>query len=187
MENDESNLPMIEKHGVEFPAALSGVIGDELLLEGEKPEDFWSLFQAVIDERKPQGFTDWYSAGEETIKRWENGRIRRFSVATVKGGVFEAANYFLNQSAPLLPHPEQPGHFMSPYFSEKLGLNYFSTNPKEQEKAMAQLVQHGITRAEIQAKATELRMGPLQIYERMIAARENSLRKLAKDAKGRQH
>lgn len=185
MKQEEKKLPMIEQHGVKFPAALRGLIGDDLLLEGERAEDFWSLFQAVIDEREPQGITDWYLVGEETIKLWENGRIRRLSAATVKGGEFEAANYFLNQSAPLLPKPQEPGVFMPPRFNEKLALTYFSTDPQTKAKAKAQLAQHGITRAEIQAKAMELRMASLQMYERMIAARENALRQRDKDARRR--
>jgi hypothetical protein len=66
-----------------------------------------------------------------------------------------------------------------------LALNYFSKDPKERQHVISLLAQHGITLAELQAKAVQLNSPTLQLFERMAAARENGRRQLRKDKRSR--
>jgi hypothetical protein len=177
METDEGDKPKIEKNGVKFPDELKGLIEEPPLLEGEDPEHFWSFFQALVDEQKPQGILDWVSAIDMVIKCWEELRLRRSSAAVIRGGMINALIYFLRAIRP--PPTERSKESMQPTMN--LALQYFSKKPKEREKVIALLAQHGITLAELQAKAAELNGEPLQMFERMIAARENGRRMLRKE------
>ena len=173
METDEGDKPKIEKNGIKFPDELKGLIEEPPLLEGENPEHFWSFFQAVVDEQKPQGMMDWVSAIDMVIKCWEELRLRRSSAAVIRGGMLNALTYFLRAIKP----PTKPQ-----VLTTNFALKYFSKKPKEREEVIALLAQHGITLAELQAKAAELNGEPLQMFERMIAARENGRRMLRKEA-----
>jgi hypothetical protein len=60
---------------------------------------------------------------------------------------------------------------------------YFSEDDEERNAFRAKLARFGITSAEILAKSAELNCEPLQMIEQMIAARDNNLRKLRKEAR----
>jgi hypothetical protein len=175
VETDKPDTPMIEKNGFEFPAALRGLIEKPPLLEGENPEHFWSFFQAVVQDQNPQGIMDWFNSIDTAVKCWEELRLRRSSAALIHSGMINALMYFFGviQPSPLKRDLQQ---------AKDWALKYFSKKPKEKEQVVALLAQHGITIAELQAKAAELSREPLQMFERMIAARENGRRQLRKEA-----
>jgi hypothetical protein len=170
---DDNNTGMIDKNGFKFPAALRGLIENPPLLEGENPDDFWRFLQAIVEDQKPQGTLDWISAIDIAIKSWEELRLKRSSVALIHGGLLEALIYFV-ASTKELKHGSKP--------AREFALKYFSKVPKERAELIARLAQHGITLAELHAKAAELNEKPLQMFERMIAARENGRRQLRKEA-----
>ncbi len=183
METNDDNKPTINKNGIKIPDALGGLIEKPPLLEGEDPEQFWNFFGAVVDEEKPRGILGWVSAMDIAIKSWEELRLKRSSVALINGGMLEALIYFLDTMKPTPLGGDLKNATKS---SKDVALKYFSSNPKERNEVVARLAQHGITLAELQAKAAELNGEPLQMFERMIATRENGRRQLRKEAAQRQ-
>jgi hypothetical protein len=59
--------------------------------------------------------------------------------------------------------------------------DYYSGNPKQREERVAFLTESGMTEAELYAQAFECKSETLQIFERMIAARERTRRRLRKE------
>ena len=169
----------INKNGIQIPEALRGLIEKPPLLEGEDPDQFWRFFAAVADEQKPQGILDWISVVDIATKAWEELRLRRSSVALIHGGMLNALMYFMSQ---MRPSPLGGNLKLATTSITNSALAYFSTDPKEKAEVVARLAQHGIGLAELQAKAAELNGQPLQMFERMIAARENGRRQLRKEA-----
>jgi hypothetical protein len=80
------------------------------------------------------------------------------------------------------PHPIVDRSFACPDYNPKLALGYFSKQPSEKKEVIAQLAQHGITRAELEAKSAKYSAKPLVMFERMIASRDNEIRKRRKEA-----
>lgn len=173
------NAPTINIYGVEIPQALRGLIEKPPLLEGEDLDHFWMFFAAVVDEQKPKGILDWVSTIDVVTKAWEELRLKRSSVALIHGGMLNALMYFMSQ---MRPSP-LGGHLKLATTSiTNSTLAYFSADPREKAEVVARLAQHGIGLAELQAKAAELNGEPLQMFERMIAVRENGRRRLRKEA-----
>lgn len=180
MKADRDDKPNFEKNGFKIPEALRGLIENLPLLEGENPDHFLSLLQSVVEDQNPKGIIEWLNSVDMAMKYWEELRLRRASTALIQGGMFKAVNFFLNQIS--VPDPN-PMNFLSPQvFNETLALKYFSKNPEEKKKVVAELAQHGITVSELQALAAELQAKPLQMFERMITARENGRRQLREEA-----
>jgi len=169
---DEVNKPKFETMGMKFPEELKGLIDEPPLLEGEDPKLYWSLLAAVIDEEKPQGIMECLDVIDQVNKVWEERRLKRVSVGLIRGEMLKALTYFL---VPVTGIQETP----------TLALNYFSENPKERQHVISLLAQHGITLAELQAKAVQHNSLTLQLFERMAAARGNGRRQLRKDKRNR--
>lgn len=182
MENDKADEPMFEKNGFKWPRALRGFIESPPLLEGENPEDFLSLLQAIVEDEKPQGILEWISAFDMAVKYSEEFRLRQFSAALIPGGMFKALNYYLNRIRPPEPNPLDLPYSRNNDFDDALALDYYSADQEEKERTRAELAQHGITLAVLQATAAELNAKPLQMFGGMIAACENGRRKLRKEA-----
>jgi hypothetical protein len=124
---------------------------------------------------------DWIAVNDLVTKLWEERVFRRASNALVRGGMLEALQHFL---AEVIKGEEQlrrtndgPAHRACKYFSDK---------PKERNEIRSLLAQYGITEAELYTKAAQQNSDALQMFERMIAARERGRRKLRKeDDRGR--
>lgn len=177
MEIDEGT---INKNGIKIPEALRGLIEKPPLLEGEDPDHFWTFLGALVDEQKPQGIMDWVSTIDMATKSWEELRLKRSSVALIHGGMLNALNYFMSNIRPSAFGGGDLKHAVTS--ATNAALKYFSKDPKEKAEVVARLAQHGISLAELQAKAAELNGEPLQMFERMITARENGRRQLRKEA-----
>jgi hypothetical protein len=181
METDDADKPEFKEAKERFPEALTGLIAEPPLLEGEDPAQFWSLFDAMVADQKPQTITDWISAMDMVIKCWEELRLKRSSAALVNSGVLKAIAYFFEAIKPkngdLKLRSLPPSDF---------ALRYFSKRPNERAEVMALLAGHGITMVHLQAKAAEFNKEPLLMFERMIASRENGRRQLRKEATQRQ-
>jgi hypothetical protein len=177
MEPNEDNRSMIGKNTIKIPEALRCLIDEPPLLEGEDPEQFWSFFEAMVEDQDPQDILDWVSVIDITIKCWEELRLRRSSAAIIRGGMLEALIHFLR---PIKSAMGQPKLLLKP--TNDFALKYFSKNPKERQEVIALLAQHGITLAELQAKAAELNGKPLQMFERMTVTRANERRMARKEA-----
>jgi hypothetical protein len=181
MEMDDADKPEFKETKERFPEALEGLIAEPPLLEGEDPAQFWSLFDAVVEEQKPQTITDWISAMDMAIKCWEELRLKRSSAALINTGILAALAYFFTEIKPsstmnnwdLKLRSKPPSDF---------ALQYFSKRPNDRAEVMALLAQHGITIVHLQAKAAEFNKEPLLMFERMIASRENGRRQLRKEA-----
>ncbi len=175
----EKNASTINKNGIKIPEALRGLIEKPPLLEGEDPDHFWMFFAAVVNEEKPEGILDWVSTIDVVTKAWEELRLKRSSVALIHGGMLNALMYFMSQ---MRPSPLGGNLKLATTSITSAALGYFSTDPKEKAEVVARLAQHGIGLAELEAKAAELNGEPLQMFERMIAVRENGRRQLRKEA-----
>lgn len=179
MEADGNNALTTNKNKIKVPEALKGLIEKPPLLEGEDPDHFWAFFEAVADEQKPEGILDWVLTIDMATKAWEELRLKRCSVALIHGGMLNALIYFLDVMRPSALGGNLKNAITT---STDAALKYFSKDPRERADVVARLAQHGITLAELQAKAAELSGEPLQMFERMIAARENGRRQLRKEA-----
>jgi hypothetical protein len=173
MEKDELDKPEFNKVLDGIPDDLKGLFGEPLFLEGEDPELYRSLLAAMIEERQPQLATDWIAVHDEVNLLWEEKRFGRVSAGSIRGELLNALKYYLPLvDEELLPMP-----------SKKTALKYFSKNPKERQEVRTHLAQYGITPTELYAKAAQLNSEPLQMFERMIAARAERRRMLRKEAK----
>jgi hypothetical protein len=139
-----------------------------------QPELYEGFLAAVIDERKPKTLPDWVYVYDEVTKLWEEQRLRRASAGLLRGEMFKALLYFLEQIA-------ADGRLQKPGASRELAYKYFSNNPKEKQEVVALLAKYGITPVVLQAKAAQLNSDAVQMFEAMITRREKSRRKLRKD------
>jgi hypothetical protein len=169
---EKVNKSKFETMGIKLPEGLKGLIDDPPLLDGEDPKLYSSLLAAVIDAEKPQSIMDFIDAMDQVNKVWEERRLKRASVGLIRGEMLAALKYFL-------------GPIRGMQLFGDLALNYFSKDPKERKEVISLLAQHGITLTEIQAKAAQLNSPTLQLFERMMAARENGRRQLRKDKRNR--
>ena len=181
MKKDELDKPELNNVLDGIPDDLKGLFSEPLFLEGEDPELYQSLLAAIIEERKPQLATEWIAVYDEVNMFWEERRFGRASVGSIRGEMLNALNYFLS----MLREPESTLEAATEVFEgpSNGGLEYFSKSAKEREAIRTHLAQFGITPAELHAKAAQLNSEPLQMFERMIAARANRRRMLRKEAK----
>lgn len=143
------------------------LFGKPPLLEGEDLDHYMRLREAVIVELKPKTVFDLINVHDQVNKLWEERRYRRAATALITGGIRNAVEYFL-KSIDDMP--------------DSLILKYRSTSAKERKEVLSLLAQHGITMAELQAKAAQLEGGGIQMFDRLVAARENGRRMLLKEA-----
>ena len=101
-------------------------------------------------------------------KLWEEQRYRRAGVALINGALLKAVEFYLEDICEAPFHAEH-------------ALDFFSTDPKEKKKVIADLAKHGITMAELQAKAAQIEREGLQLFDRMVAVRESGRRLLRKE------
>ena len=155
----------------EIPKQLESLLGQPQLLEGEDREAYLALQSAVIEDRKPDRLMEWIGVNDLVNKLWEEQRYRRASTALIRSGTLKAIEYFLKDIClALFDEPSQ------------MALKYFSTDPNERKEVTSLLAQHGITAAEIQAKAAQLEGPGVLMFDRMVAARESGRRLLRKEA-----
>jgi hypothetical protein len=154
---------------------LENLFGKPALLEGEDQERYLRLRAAVVGDLKPKSVFDWIDVHDQVNKLWEEQRYKHAAAALINGGLLKALQFYLNDLIRGLTLTD----------AEDLALNYFSTNAKEKKEVISLLAQHGITMAELQAKATQLEGAGLQMLDRMVSVRENGRRMLRKDAERR--
>ena len=173
---EQTRKPSIETAKSTIPAQLRGLFCEPPLLEGEDPDLYWGLLAAVIDERRPVTPADWIAVNDLVTKLWEERVFRRASNALIRGGTLEALQHFLTEVSegeqPPMRLNDDPAHQACKYFSDK---------PKERNEIRSLLAQYGITQAELHAKAAQQNSDALQMFERMIASREQGRRKLRKE------
>ena len=143
------------------------LFGKPPLLEGEDQDNYMRLREAIVDGLKPKTVFDLINIHDQVNKLWEERRYRRAATALISGGMQSAVKYFLES---IYDMPDD------------LILKYLSTNAKERKEVLSLLAQHGITMAELQAKAAQLEGGGIQMFDRLVAARESSRRMLLKEA-----
>ena len=125
------------------------LFGTPPLLEGEDPKHYEGLRAAIIGDLKPKSALDWINVHDVVTKLWEERRFRKASAAIIRGGMLKAVLHYLQEICMGAP----------PFLFEKAetkALQYFSSNPKERREVVSLLAQHGITAAQIEAKAAQL-------------------------------
>ncbi|MCA6106971.1 hypothetical protein [Bradyrhizobium cenepequi] len=173
---EETQKPAIETAESKIPDQLKGLFCEPPFLEGEDPNLYRGLLAAVIEERKPVTVTDWIAVNDLVTKLWEERVFRRASNALIRGGMIKAVAYYLEQ---VRDGELDLGRILEASMSEAIG--YFSRDPKERNEVRSRLDQYGISQAELHAKAAQDNSDALQMFERMIAARERGRRKLSKE------
>ena len=156
-----------DKPAVKANDEFEFLFGKPPLLEGEDLDHYMRLREAIVDGLKPKTVFDWINVHDQVTKLWEERRYRRAATALISGGLRNAVEYFLKSIY------EMPDHLI---------LKFMSTNAKERKEVLSLLAQHGITMAELQAKAAQLEGGGIQMFDRLVAARESSRRMLLKEA-----
>lgn len=173
---EQTESPIIETSENKIPAQLRGLFCEPSLLEGEDPNLYWGLLAAVIDERKPVTPADWIAVNDLVTKLWDERVLKRASNALICGGTLEALQHFFAELIKGEQHLKRmddgPAHRAAKYFSDK---------PTERKEIRSLLAQYGITQAELYAKAAQQNSDALQMFERMIAARERGRRKDRKE------
>ena len=153
---------------------FENLFGQPPLLEGEDKERYLRLRVAVVRDLKPESIFDWINVQDQVDKVWEEQRYKRAAAALINGGLLKALEYYLKAIS------ESPFEE-----SSQLAVKYFSTSAKERKEVISLLAQHGITLAELHAKATQLEGAGVQMFDRMVAVRENGRRLLRKEAERR--
>jgi hypothetical protein len=184
MDSEDEKTPL-EKMGIKIPKELEGLFGDPPLLEGEDPNVYWGLLAAMIKEHKPQGLLEWTYVYDMVNKLLEEARLKRASSGLMRGEMFSALMYFLQQ----IHSDGQEPSFLSQIddqaakvsAAEKLAFKYFSKKPKERQEVISLLARYGITPAVLQAKAAQLNSDAIQMFEAMGARRGKERRKLRQE------
>ncbi len=149
------------------------LFGEPALLKGEDKALYLKLRAAVAANLEPKTFADWTIVHDQTSKLWEEQRLKRATAALIDGAQPEALEILLRPfSAAMEFINESPSD---------IARNYFSGDPKDKKEAILSVTHNGITPAQIQAKAMEIRSGGLQMIERMGVNRENGRRMLRKE------
>jgi hypothetical protein len=157
----------IDKAAVKANDEFEFLFGKPPLLEGEDLDHYMRLREAIVDGLNPKTVFDLINVHDQVNKLWEERRYRRAAAALINGGMQIAVKYFLEA---IYDMPDD------------LILKYMSTNAKERKEVLSLLAQHGITMAELQAKAAQLEGGGIQMFDRLVTARESSRRMLLKEA-----
>jgi hypothetical protein len=153
---------------------LDSLFGPPPLLAGEDPKRYERLRAAIVANLDPKSALEWIDAQDQVTKVWEEQRYRSYAAALINGGMLRAVDYYLEQTC-------------EPDYAEDLGSKFISGNAKERKEVLSVLADNGITTAELQAKAAELEGNGLQLFERMVAHRENGRRLLRKEADRRRN
>jgi hypothetical protein len=148
------------------------LFGKPALLEGEDQERYLRLRAAIVADLKPKSILDWINVHDQVNKIWEEQRYKYAAAAIINGAMLKALQYYLED-------------IKEPFGLGDPALDYFSSDANEKKKVISLLAQHGITMAELQAKAMQLESPGLQMFERMVAARENGRRLLRKEHRTR--
>ena len=156
-----------DKAAVKTNDEFKFLFGKPPLLEGEDLDHYMRLREAIVDGLNPKTVFDWINVHDQVNKLWQERRYRRAAAALINGGMQSAVKYFLES---IYDMPDD------------LILKYMSTNAKERKEVLSLLAQHGITMAELQAKAAQLEGGGIQMFDRLVATRESSRRMLLKEA-----
>ena len=173
---EQTHKPAVETAKTKIPAQLRGLFCEPPLLEGEDPDLYWGLLAAVIDERRPVTPADWIAVNDLVTKLWEERVFRRASNALIRGGTLEALQHFFAE----VIKGEEGLKGMDDGAAHRAG-RYFSDKAKERNEIRSLLAQYGITPAELHAKAAQQNSDALQMFERMIVARERGRRTLRKE------
>jgi len=183
----ETEENAIDKCKSKIPAGLWGLFSEPPLLEGEDPNLFWGLLAAVIDERKPETVSDWFALHDLVTKVWEERLLKQASHALVRGGMIQR----LGEYSAVEEHQPMPNYIgLEPEFvvlqrkraatAKRWCEGYYKKDPKDRSIASA-LAQFGMTEPELYARVFAGNSEVLQMFERMIAARERGRRRLRKE------
>jgi hypothetical protein len=156
---------------------MDDIFGEPALLEGEDSKRYLDLYAAVEAEIQPKNIFDRIEVRELTDKIWEELRYKRSSAALIDSAYVEAL-----------------GILLTPVYVKKVSVitagqaavNYYSDDSKAKKEVAAVMAQHGITDAKVQAKAMQIIGGTLQLFDRMIAHRQNARRSLRKEKEKRE-
>jgi hypothetical protein len=144
-------------------------LGPPPLLEGEDEAHYLRLQTAVFEDMNPSSIFDFIVVRDIVDKLWEEQRCKRAAMALIKGGTAEALKYYLNEI--------YRGVEADDWWDK-----YCNGDAKGRKAVLSNLEQHGITFAQLQAKAAQIESTGLLLFDRMVAARENGRRLLRKDA-----
>jgi hypothetical protein len=144
------------------------LFGPPALIQGEDEERYLRLRAAVVDEMKPKTVFDYINAKDQVDKLWEEQRYKRAADALIDGGMVKALEYYLHEVCEV-------------DLAEDLSHKYFNGDAKGRKEVMSELAQHGITTAQLQAKATQLEGGGLALFDRLVSTRESGRRLLRKE------
>jgi hypothetical protein len=158
MPADKSNIALIALY-----------LGPPPLLEGEDEAHYLRLQTAVFENMNPDGIFDYIIVRDIVDKLWEEQRCKRAAMALISGGTTEALRHYLNE-------------IYSGVEADDFWDKYCNGDAKGRKDVMSVLAQHGITPAQIQAKAAQIESTGLLLFDRMIASRENGRRLLRKEA-----
>src|ERR1700744_6655711 len=71
------------------------LFGPPALLEGEDPQRYEALHEAIIADLAPKTALEWINVQDQVNKLWEEQRYRAYSSAIINGGIAKAVRYFL--------------------------------------------------------------------------------------------
>ncbi len=183
-ENKNSN-PATEASDI-IPDRFKGLFFEPPFLEGENKTLFWSLAAAVIDERKPETASDWVAVSDLVASLWDERCFRRGTHALLRRGMIDALRgVMLRQEKPsvrtftldCVPSEQE----VKDWEAGRRARSYYGGNPTQSEERAVFLTDSATTEAELYAQAFECKSVTLQNFERMIAARERSRRRLRKE------
>ena len=153
------------------------LFGKPNLLEGEDKERYERLRTAVIRDLKPNNIFEWSNALDQVDKLWEEQRYKRATAALISGGLLKALEFYLEQ----IFRNETLNETLNDK-SSRYALQYFSSDARKRKEVIGHLAQFGITIDQLHAKAAQFESGTIQLFDRMVAARENGRRLLRKEA-----
>jgi hypothetical protein len=166
-----------------IPDQLKGLFCEPPLLEADDPEHYWGFVLALIDERSPETASDWIAVHDWVTKLWEERLLRRASNDFVRAGIIrELGGFLAAENGPELTfHSLEDVAQMQRHRdaeTQRWLKESASDNPKDRKKIGPLLAGFGTTEAALYAKVHERNSSVLQTFDRMIAAREKSRRKL---------
>jgi hypothetical protein len=146
--------------------------GAPRFLRGESEESFWKLFEAIADEYKPEGVSEWLDIYQYAIKHWEQDRLQRCSSVLVENGLPSALRDLLR--------PFYNANMVNG-IPEKIARNYYSNHEADRAEAEKQVRKCGITDEKIMAVAIEGRAKAIVLLDRMDNHRAGAKRNLRKE------
>ncbi len=160
---------------------LDDLFGPPPLIKGEDLARYWRLHAAVARKMKPKDLFDDVQVREFTDKLWQQQRYKQCAASLVDGAFIEAL-------ASLLRPFNRPGIEFGEDAASKMARDYYSGEARADRMSEIELllVQYGITREQILAKAMQLCSGGVLMLNRMESDCETSLHILRKDNDRRQ-